>query len=129
MFPVINFKLDTPGINFSNISTDFGPCKAIKDKSLFKRYLWLFPKNFEICFTSFSLQAAFKIIQNPFSVFVTILGALFESRLPKIFMGAYDERIMTEGYIGVLASVEDGDLDQTRGILNQAGAEDVKTEG
>ena len=39
LFPVINFKLATPGINFSKISTDLGPCNAIKDKSLFKRCL------------------------------------------------------------------------------------------
>ena len=62
------------------------------------------------------------------AILFTCLGVIFESRLPKLKSGLYDTRI-TEGYIGVLASVEDGDLDQTTGILNQAGAVDVKTEG
>ena len=35
-----------------------------------------FFKNFEICLISFSLQAAFKIILNPFSVFVTIKSSI-----------------------------------------------------
>jgi len=55
------------------------------------------------------------------------LGVIFESRLPKLKSGLYDTRI-TEGYIGVLASIEDGQVDQTTGILNQSGAVDVKTE-
>ena len=64
--PVINFKFETPGVSFSNISTDFGPCNAIRDKSEFIKCLWSLFRNLEISFTSFSLQAAFKIIQNPF---------------------------------------------------------------
>ena len=47
------------------------------------------------------------------AILFTCLGVIFESRLPKLKSGLYDTRI-TEGYIGVLASVEDGDLDQTR---------------
>ena len=61
------------------------------------------------------------------AILFTCLGVVFESRLPKLKNGLYDTRI-TEGYIGVLASVEDGQLDQTTGILNQSGAVDVKTE-
>ena len=61
------------------------------------------------------------------AILFTCLGVVFESRLPKLKKGLYDTKI-TEGYIGVLASVEDGQLDQTAGILNQSGAEVVKTE-
>ena len=63
--PVINFKFETPGVSFSNISTAFGPCNAIRDKSEFIKCLWFLFRNLEISFTSFSLQAAFKIMQNP----------------------------------------------------------------
>jgi len=61
-----------------------------------------------------------------FAVIVTILGALFESRLPKIFMGAYDERIMTEGYIGVVVTVPKERISKAEDILQKSGAESTK---
>jgi hypothetical protein len=61
-----------------------------------------------------------------FSVIVTVFGALFESRLPKIFMGAYDERIMTEGYIGVVVSVPIDRIPKAEQILKKSGAESTK---
>ena len=61
------------------------------------------------------------------AILLSCLGVVFEYRLPKLKKGLYETKI-TEGYIGVLASVEDGQLDQTAGILNQSGAEVVKTE-
>ena len=61
-----------------------------------------------------------------FSVIVTILGALFESRLPKIFMGAYDERIMTEGYIGVVVTVNESRIKKAEDTLKKSGAESTK---
>ena len=61
-----------------------------------------------------------------FAVIVTILGALFESRLPKIFMGAYDERIMTEGYIGVVVTVPKDRISKAEDILKKSGAESTK---
>ena len=54
----------------------------------------------------------------------TIIGIIFESRLPKPKMGLYDTRI-TEGYIGVLVNVEEDQHNQVQGILTQAGAIDV----
>ena len=58
------------------------------------------------------------------AIIFTILGILFESRLPKLKMGLYDTRI-TEGYIGVLVTVEEEKLPEVSGILTQAGAVDV----
>ena len=58
------------------------------------------------------------------AIIFTILGILFESRLPKVKMGLYDTRI-TEGYIGVLVNVEEEQLTEVSGILTQAGAVDV----
>ena len=61
------------------------------------------------------------------AIIFTILGIIFESRLPKVRMGLYDTRI-TEGYIGVLVNVEEDQLSQTSAILTQAGAVDVVRE-
>lgn len=58
------------------------------------------------------------------AIIFTILGIIFESRLPKTKMGLYDTRI-TEGYIGVLVNVEEEQLPQVSAILTQAGAIDV----
>ena len=61
------------------------------------------------------------------AIIFTVLGIIFESRLPKIKMGLYDTRI-TEGYIGVLVNVEEEKLPEVSGILTQAGAIDVVRE-
>ena len=58
------------------------------------------------------------------AIIFTILGIIFESRLPRTKMGLYDTRI-TEGYIGVLVNVEEEQLPQVSAILTQAGAVDV----
>jgi hypothetical protein len=61
------------------------------------------------------------------AIIFTVLGIIFESRLPRIKMGLYDTRI-TEGYIGVLVNVEEERLPQVSSILTQAGAVDVVRE-
>ncbi len=61
------------------------------------------------------------------AIIVTIIGLIFESRLPKLKMGLYDTRI-TEGYIGVLVSAEEEQLSEVAAILSQAGAVDVVRE-
>ena len=61
------------------------------------------------------------------AIMFTVLGIIFESRLPKLKMGLYDTRI-TEGYIGVLVTVEEEQLSEVSGILTQAGAVDVVRE-
>lgn len=58
----------------------------------------------------------------------TILGIIFESRLPAFKQGLYDTRI-TEGYIGVLVNVEENELTSTQTLLTQAGAIDVVRQG
>ena len=59
------------------------------------------------------------------AILVTVLGIIFESRLPKLKRGLYDTRI-TEGFIGVLVNAEEGQHNRVAGILNQAGAVEVK---
>ena len=61
------------------------------------------------------------------AIIFTVLGIVFESRLPKLKLGLYDTRI-TEGYIGVLVTAEEEELPQVSGILTQAGAVDVVRE-
>lgn len=60
------------------------------------------------------------------SVIATVVGIVFESRLPNLNLGAYDERI-TEGYIGVVVSCEDQRVDEAQSVLRNAGALEIKT--
>ena len=58
------------------------------------------------------------------AIIFTVLGVIFESRLPKLKGGIYDTHI-TEGYIGVLVNTEETEHDRVQGVLNQVGAVDV----
>ncbi len=55
----------------------------------------------------------------------TVLGILFESRLPKRKLGLYDPRI-TEGYVGLLVSCPEERVSQAEQTMRDAGAEDVQ---
>lgn len=57
------------------------------------------------------------------AVLFTILGVLFESRLPD-GIGLYDERI-ADGYIGVSVLAKDDQIDKAKTALNNSGAIDV----
>ena len=57
------------------------------------------------------------------AIIFTILGIIFESRLPRIFMGAYSEKI-TEGHIGVTVTTEEDRTGDAEDALKKAGAED-----
>ena len=59
------------------------------------------------------------------AIIFTVIGIIFESRLPRFFMGAYDTRI-TEGYIGVAVTTDDAKVASAEKVLREAGAEDVK---
>ena len=56
------------------------------------------------------------------AIIFTIIGILFESRLPRLFMGAYSEKI-TEGHIGVTVTTEEGRTEVAEDALKKAGAE------
>lgn len=58
------------------------------------------------------------------AIIFTVLGVLFESRLPSSGPRVYDPRI-TEGYIGVLVQGEEDMVRQAGQIMREAGAEDV----
>jgi len=61
------------------------------------------------------------------AILFTVLGIIFESRLPRVKRGLYDPRI-TEGYIGVLVNCEEDQLNRVAAVLTQAGAVEVKRE-
>lgn len=62
------------------------------------------------------------------AILFTIIGILFESRLPATKLGLYDKRI-TEGFIGILVRCPAELLTGVQQVLRQAGADDVKVEG
>ena len=57
------------------------------------------------------------------AVLAAVAGIVFESRLPKFNMGAYDTRI-TAGYIGVVVSTDD--TERARQVFTSNGATDIK---
>ena len=59
------------------------------------------------------------------AIIFTVIGVLVESRLPRLFMGAYDERI-TEGYIGVAVTTDEERVGKAEEVLREIGAEDIK---
>ena len=59
------------------------------------------------------------------AILFTVFGIMFESRLPRLFMGAYDDRI-TEGYIGVAVTTDEARVGNAEETLKGAGAEEVK---
>ena len=61
------------------------------------------------------------------AILFTVIGIIFESRLPKFKMGLYDNRI-TQGIIGLLVNAEQDRGPQVMQILNGAGAIDVKSD-
>lgn len=59
------------------------------------------------------------------AVIATVVGIVFESRLPNINPGAYDSRI-TEGWIGVVVSTDDDNASRAADVLTGAGASEIK---
>ncbi|MFN8532823.1 MAG: quinol:electron acceptor oxidoreductase subunit ActD [Dehalococcoidia bacterium] len=62
------------------------------------------------------------------AIIFTILGTLFESRLPNLVGGVYDPRITTDGLIGVVANGSPEKVGQAESIFQSVGAEDVVRE-
>ncbi len=61
------------------------------------------------------------------AIIFTVLGILFESRLPWFGPAPYDPRI-SEGYLGVLVASAPGQLETAERTLRQAGAADIVRE-
>ncbi len=59
------------------------------------------------------------------AILFTVIGLIFESRLPRFDIGVYDTRI-TEGYIGLLVACPEERFGYTQQLLRESGAEDVK---
>ena len=60
------------------------------------------------------------------AILFTVIGVLFESRLPRLKLGLYDTRI-TEGLIGLLVNCPDDKSGAIQQILRDNGATDIKT--
>ena len=61
------------------------------------------------------------------AILFTVIGIIFESRLPRLKLGLYDNRI-TDGMIGVLVECEEAQATRVEQVLTQAGAVEVKRE-
>ena len=61
------------------------------------------------------------------AIIFTVLGVLFESRLPRKNMGLYDTRI-TVGYIGIIVDCPIEQAAEAESLLKKAGAEEIKKE-
>ena len=61
------------------------------------------------------------------AILFTVIGIVFESRLPKFQLGIYDERI-TQGFLGLRVKAEPERRYEVVQIMNSAGAVEVKTE-
>ena len=61
------------------------------------------------------------------AIIMTILGVIFESRLPRSGLGLYDSRI-TEGYVGIALRSPEDRVEAADLVLRQSGAVDVKHE-
>ncbi|MQF69929.1 DUF3341 domain-containing protein [SAR202 cluster bacterium AD-804-J14_MRT_500m] len=61
------------------------------------------------------------------AILFTVIGILFESRLPNPKQKIYDTRI-TEGMIGVVVDCEEEQAETVEQVLTQAGAVEVKRE-
>jgi hypothetical protein len=59
------------------------------------------------------------------AILFTVLGVLFESRLPKRDLGLYDERI-TEGFIGIYVDCPEERASAAEAVLASNGAEEIK---
>lgn len=59
------------------------------------------------------------------AVVATVVGIIFESRLPNLNPGAYDTRI-TEGWIGVVVSTTSDKAGSAENVLKRSGALEVK---
>ena len=59
------------------------------------------------------------------AILFTVIGVIFESRLPRFGLGVYDSRI-TEGYIGLLVACPEDRVRHTEQLLRESGAEEVK---
>ena len=61
------------------------------------------------------------------AILFTVIGIVFESRLPKFQLGLYDERI-TQGFLGIRVNADPEKRYEVMQIMNSAGAVDVKTD-
>ena len=60
------------------------------------------------------------------AILFTVIGVLFESRLPRLKLGLYDERI-TEGYVGLLINYDQKNKSSIEQELSISGANEIRS--
>ncbi len=60
------------------------------------------------------------------AILFTVVGLIFESRMPNLNLGVYDPRI-TAGHIGLVVAAPEDRARYTEQLLREAGADDIKT--
>ena len=62
------------------------------------------------------------------AILFTVIGIIFESRLPRPKLGLYDDRI-TAGFIGILIGCQEERISRVQQAMRKVGAEGIKLEG
>ncbi len=62
------------------------------------------------------------------AILMTVVGILFESRVPRVPLGLYDRRI-SEGHLGLLVSADETTIARATEALRTTGAEEVVQPG
>lgn len=62
------------------------------------------------------------------AILFTVIGIIFESRLPRPKLGLYDDRI-TAGFIGILIGCQEDRIPSVQQAMRKVGAEGIKLEG
>ena len=94
---------------------------VLSDKLGFDSY-WLTEHHFQ--------YEGYEVVPNGMmlgAILFTVIGIIFESRLPSMKKQIYDDRI-TEGHIGVVVTCDESKVNDVEQALTQAGAVDVKKE-
>ena len=61
------------------------------------------------------------------AILFTVIGIIFESRLPRLKLGLYDDRI-TAGFIGILIGCPEERISGVQQAMRKVGAEEIKLE-
>ena len=61
------------------------------------------------------------------AILFTVIGIIFESRLPRLKLGLYDERI-TEGYVALLINCDEKNKSSIEQQLSISGANEIRSE-
>ena len=94
---------------------------VLSDKLGFDSY-WLTEHHFQ--------YEGYEVVPNGMmlgAILFTVIGIIFESRLPRLKLGLYDERI-TEGYVALLINCDEKNKSSIEQQLSISGANEIRSE-